>query len=168
MIPFGHGAPEEFVKWMGNRYIDLAQVATQSLGFRQSTAYHDFEGFADPDHTDAILEDKDVKEAIAVSRVDLVPVITDLLAHYVYENEDQGDYKVNVEEACTFVCTVDWLFTCRFWLKRDAEETNEEPEEVVTRHQNGTVCLDPPTCHEVETLTPEEARQWRRALEAGS
>jgi hypothetical protein len=79
--------------------------------------YSDFEGFASNEHTQSILD----HPAIRMHLEGAPSAVRDLLAHYVYENEDQGDYEVTPEDANTFVDIVTWLLNSRYWLKVDAE-----------------------------------------------
>jgi hypothetical protein len=111
MIEFanGTGAMPEFVN--EDRYIDLAQE------FSKTATFTDFEGFASPDHTESILTNLDVLKRLE----DAPSCVRDLLAHYVYEMEDQGDYQIDVEEACVFIDTMVWLLNSRFWLRQHAK-----------------------------------------------
>ena len=127
--------PEAWQEYLDKNYFDLFKVIEPDEG---QGSYHDFEGFADPDHTEAILQHPDVQ-----ARLDLMArlnstgepdkkkrdVLRTLLAHFSYENEDQGDYQINPQEACVFLDTVEWLLSCRYWLSVDAPAEDVKPAE---------------------------------------
>jgi len=107
VIEFGYGEDPAFVKWMADRYIDLAQLIAQQ------SSYTDFEGFTDPEPIKAMLDDSVIVERLKGAS----DFVRDLLAHWMHENIDQGDYTPDNEEALQFIELVDWLFNSRFYMK---------------------------------------------------
>jgi hypothetical protein len=112
MIKFGYGSDPDFVEWMKNRYIDLAEEAG-----RDSPGYSDFEGFAGPEKVEELLKLSEIKTWLTNGP----SFVRDLLAHWIYESIDQGDYTPNTEECVTFIQTVQWMFNVRYYMKVDAE-----------------------------------------------
>lgn len=97
-------------------YIDLADV----LGRNES--YTDFEGLASVEHVVRVLVDEDVQLVLRLydserHNVNFVEVLRTLLAHWVYENLDQGDYSVTIAEAVDFLHTTAYVLGSRHWMK---------------------------------------------------
>jgi hypothetical protein len=119
MIEFGQGDDAtsmqrpSWIYGMG-RYIDLAQELTKS------NSYHDFEGLTDPAGTHSMLVDPTIIQLLKGRE----PFVRDLLAHWYYDNIDEGGYTPSVEECQNFVFILDWLFTSRYWMKIDAKEVS--------------------------------------------
>jgi hypothetical protein len=116
MIEHGYGVNPDFKQWMGDRYIDLCHELSKN------ESYVDWEGFADPEDIKAILEHPDVAESLKNEP----EFIKDLTAHWLYENIDQSGHTPSDFETVTFIFTVSWLFTSRFYMKMDAPERNPE------------------------------------------
>jgi len=112
MIEIGQGATLDFVAWMGDRYIDLAQELT-----RGQSSYSDFEGMAGPEFTEHMMANDEIRKALEGGE----PFMRDLTAHWLYENDDQAGLHPTVGETLNFILTLQWLFTSRFYLKVDAE-----------------------------------------------
>jgi hypothetical protein len=130
MIEFGQGvAGPDFIRWLGDRYLDMAQEFSRDdeapddqYWHHPGRVYSDFEGFAGTDDIEVMLSLEEVK-----SRLSNGPTfIRDLVAHWMYENIDQGAYRPTLDEVRTFIDTVQWLFSARFYMKMDAPESNEE------------------------------------------
>jgi hypothetical protein len=121
MIDFGQGDTAtsmqrpSWIYGMG-RYIDLAQELTKGA------SYHDFEGLTDPASTHAMLANPTIASYFKPGERE--PFIRDLLAHWYYDNIDEGGYTPSIEECQVFIHTLDYLFTSRYWMRIDAQEVS--------------------------------------------
>ncbi len=96
------------------RFWDLGRLVSSN------ESYTDFEGLAGDAHVRYILASPTVKYRLVCYEADTrtpAALLKDLLVHYVYENDDQGGYKVTVAEATAFIDTAAWLLHTRWWMK---------------------------------------------------
>lgn len=144
MIQFGQGDPNIEDSWIPNpdRYWDMAQW------FSRLGSYTDFEGFAGPRHVREILAHPRVLETIElyadVTHLEVGAVhaewnaeaqakvnesekervrelLKDLVAHFVYECEDQADYELDENDVTQFIHHIAWLLVgSRYYMKRNA------------------------------------------------
>src|SRR5215831_4436046 len=102
-------------------YFDLTKM------FPPGTTYRDYEGLTSPDNVKTLLHDPLVQEAIHIYTDEGAPprleeeFLLTLLAHFAYENEDQGGYTISVDEAVNFIHIVAMIFSCRYWMKVSAD-----------------------------------------------
>jgi hypothetical protein len=120
MLEFGYGANPEFVQWMGDRYIDLAQELTrEDDAAKVGGSYSDFEGFADADKVIEIVTRAIVARTYADSPGNPTELVRTLTYHYVFECCNQAEAPSH-EDVVAFIDQMMWLFTCRFYMKIDA------------------------------------------------
>lgn len=113
---------------MPAHYWDLAQV------FELVGSYTDFEGLSNSRHTEQILNDLYVQQDIELYAnpwpngtpdlekemvIQKRKLMTDIVAHWVYENEDQGGLLVDRQMTCDFIHALGFLLQSRWWLKRE-------------------------------------------------
>jgi hypothetical protein len=99
------------------RYIDLAQELTKG-----SSSYHDFEGLTASTSTEEMLDNPIINAYFTYKPGGTNPIIRDLLAHWFYDNVDEGGYTPSIEECQGFIHILDYLFTSRYWMKTNATE----------------------------------------------
>jgi hypothetical protein len=120
MIDFGQGDEQHdsnslFINEA--RYIDLAQELT-----RGQASYCDFEGLTSGTSTEAMLNRPEIVALFKPGERE--PFTRDLLAHWYYQNIDEGGYTPSTDECIQFVFVMDWLFTSRYRMKIDAQEVS--------------------------------------------
>lgn len=108
-----------------NLFIDLVEVVGRLESFT------DFEGMADSSPLFDVINNLQVQQRLRLYKSPDDPKklrstgpssaeLEDLLKHYAYENLDQGDYVITVDEALMFIDIVAYILGSRYWM-RDKE-----------------------------------------------
>ena len=94
------------------RYWDLSDVS------KTSESYSDFESLLSKEDVERITE---IVNTVVDSKTTVfnAEFVRDILTHFLVESVSEAGWWPPAEEINTFVSTIDWVFSSRWWLKRN-------------------------------------------------